>query len=228
MVKKILKPIPILLLILFIWLFYLLPAISLAEERGIEIRESSMILNSILTFLILTSIPLSWLYIIDEMNLGKILDYLKLRNREMGKAMAYGIVGFAFIIFFLVIFAICIKLSGIEYKNPIAKELARTLSLPSIIFIAVIQSSGEEIFFRGFLMEKLSIGQNKHLGILLSSILFGFAHMSYGIVYQVILPILAGIVFGWIVYKSQNLTSSIVSHISFNLFSMLTAHYLSG
>jgi len=225
--KRALKIIPIILLLFFILTFYIRPLVSPSYTQEIEITEFSMIINSLITLFLLISIPLSWLYLIDGKKTEDVLRYLKIRKENLGLAIVYGIIGFSFVIFVLMLFGIYIKTSGEEYDNPLVKEIARTLSIPSIVFIALAQSSGEEIFFRGFLMEKLSLNGNYHIGIFLSSLLFGLAHLSYNQIYQVILPIAIGVIFGYMVAKSKNLLSSIIPHASYNLISLLIAHYIS-
>ena len=225
--KRALKIIPIILLLFFILTFYIRPLVSPPYTQEIEITEFSMIINSLITLFLLISIPLSWLYLIDGKKTEDVLRYLKIRKENLGLAIVYGIIGFSFVIFVLMLFGIYIKTSGEEYDNPLVKEIARTLSIPSIVFIALAQSSGEEIFFRGFLMEKLSLNGNYHIGIFLSSLLFGLAHLSYNQIYQVILPIAIGVIFGYMVAKSKNLLSSIIPHASYNLISLLIAHSIS-
>jgi len=225
--KRALKIIPIILLLFFILTFYIRPLVGPSYTQEIEITEFSMIINSLITLFLLISIPLSWLYLIDGKKMEDVLRYLKIRKENLGLAIVYGIIGFSFVIFVLMLFGIYIKTSGEEYDNPLVKEIARTLSIPSIVFIALAQSSGEEIFFRGFLMEKLSLNGNYHIGIFLSSLLFGLAHLSYNQIYQVILPIAIGVIFGYMVAKSKNLLSSIIPHASYNLISLLIAHYIS-
>ncbi|RLF42590.1 MAG: hypothetical protein DRN18_02165 [Thermoplasmata archaeon] len=225
--KRALKIIPIILLLFFILTFYIRPLVSPSYTQETEITEFSMIINSLITLFLLISIPLSWLYLIDGKKTEDVLDYLKIRKENLGLAIVYGIIGFSFVIFVLMLFGIYIKTSGEEYDNPLVKEIARTLSIPSIVFIALAQSSGEEVFFRGFLMEKLSLNGNYHIGIFLSSLLFGLAHLSYNQIYQVILPIAIGVIFGYMVAKSKNLLSSIIPHASYNLISLLIAHYIS-
>ena len=227
MISKILKIIPIILLLFFISAFYLRPLFGSIYTEDVEITEYSVVVNSLITLFLLISIPLSWLYLIDGKKTEDVLDYLKIRRENLGLGIVYGIVGFSLMMFVLMLFGIYIKTSGEEYDNPLVKEIARTLSIPSIVFIALAQSSGEEVLFRGFLMEKLSLRGNYHIGILLSSLLFGLAHLSYNQIYQVILPIAIGIIFGYIVAKSKNLLSSIIPHASYNLISLLIAHYIS-
>ncbi|RLF37076.1 MAG: CPBP family intramembrane metalloprotease [Thermoplasmata archaeon] len=95
-----------------------------------------------------------------------------------------------------------------------------------MIFISVIQSTGEEVFFRGFLLRKIQEKLSGLAAILITAILFGLAHLSYGTWYQVLMPTFIGLVFGYIVIKTNNLYSSITSHITLNLVMFLIAYAL--
>lgn len=227
MIKYIFKSIPIILLLIFIFTFYIRPLTGYVYTPDVEVTEFSIIINSLFVLFLLICIPITWLYFIDERKTMEIMDYLKIGRKNLGIGIAYGIMTFFITIFVLLLIAIYIKLSGERIENPLAKEIARTLSIKSIILIAVVQSSGEELFFRGFLLEKLSIGNNIHIGVILSSILFGLAHSSYNQIYQIVLPVIIGIVFGYAVKSSKNLISSIIPHVSYNLMSLLTVHFIS-
>jgi len=101
------------------------------------------------------------------------------------------------------------------------EDLAGGLSIFSMFFIIIFQSIGEEVFFRGFLLEKIDSFAGKNIAIIVTAILFGLAHMSYGKLYPVIMPMIMGIVLGYIVLKTKNLYSSIVAHMLFNFASFV-------
>ena len=96
------------------------------------------------------------------------------------------------------------------------EDLAGVLSIPSMLFVILIQSVSEEVFFRGFLMGKIDKFTGMYPAILIVAIIFGLAHISYGKYYPVIASIMIGIVLGFIKYKTKNLFSSIVAHLTFN------------
>ena len=90
-------------------------------------------------------------------------------------------------------------------------------------FLVAFQPLTEEIFFRGFLMEKIDSFAGKNVAIFLTAVLFGIAHMSYSKIFPVLLPIAMGIILGLVVYKTKNLLASIVAHTTFNVVIMILA-----
>ena len=86
-----------------------------------------------------------------------------------------------------------------------------------MFFLVGLQPIAEEIFFRGYLFDKIEKFGGGSFAIIITSLLFGLAHMSYGKLYPVIMPFLMGIILGYIVYRTKNLYSSIVAHTVFNI-----------
>lgn len=87
----------------------------------------------------------------------------------------------------------------------------------------------EEIFFRGYLFSRLNTWLGKGKGLVISSLIFGFGHFAsrlfqYGFVYLFsavaigIQTFLAGIVLGYLYYKTESLFPPAMSHILLNLF----------
>ena len=94
----------------------------------------------------------------------------------------------------------------------------------TLFFIVGIQPIGEEIYFRGFLFEKIEKFAGGLISIAITSTLFGIAHMSYGKIFPALMPIVMGIVLGFIVYRTKNLYSALIAHVAFNLTSLSLAY----
>ena len=78
----------------------------------------------------------------------------------------------------------------------------------------------EEAFFRGFIQKNLmrvlsNITGGTALALLISSVLFGLAHLAGG-VYYVILSIVAGIGYGWAYHRTQRIEAAILTHFTLN------------
>lgn len=84
-------------------------------------------------------------------------------------------------------------------------------------------SIGEEAFFRGYLQSAISETANPALGIAVSSIAFGMAHIPNALLmeldeqkryYTYVVPYLtmAGAYFGWLTYKNESLQESVAVH----------------
>jgi membrane protease YdiL (CAAX protease family) len=93
----------------------------------------------------------------------------------------------------------------------------------SAVSAVIFAPLAEEIFFRGFLFTGLARAFGIALGILLSGILFGAAHLPANPdLWKSLIPFMAiGCVFAFAYWRSENLLSSILAHFAFNLTSMI-------
>ena len=116
---------------------------------------------------------------------------------------------------FSIIIAAFATVIGINDLVKVEEAVQEILNL-SPIFIAyllVIRVLAEEIFFRGFLVNKF--------GIIPSSLLFGVAHIGYGSIAQIIGAFILGMILAYAFKKNQNLYPNIVSHTAYNLTILL-------
>lgn len=204
--------------------FILIDSSQLIEN--LEIPEFITIVTQLFVILVLfILIPFIWYYFVNNLKFKDILRRIKLVSENIDKAFLWGI--FAAIITFIIIFIIefaLIKLGQKPQDLSNIPDLQRLFSWPVLFFLVTVQPIGEEIFFRGFLFEKLENFAGGILAIIFTAFLFGLAHMSYGKVFPVLMPILMGIILGYVVYKTKNLYSSIIAHIVFNVTSLALAY----
>lgn len=85
------------------------------------------------------------------------------------------------------------------------------------IFIPI----GEEILYRGIVLNKLRNGFSIFTAIIIQAILFGISHMN---VVQGVYAFVLGIVFGYVVIWTGSLYSSIILHIIINSLSVIIAN----
>jgi len=105
-------------------------------------------------------------------------------------------------------------------KENLEKAILWGIITVIIAFILIaIQPVGEEIFFRGFLLDKLNNLFGKTVAIMITSLLFGIAHLSLGNIYPAILTLIIGFLLAILVIKTNNLYSAIIAHILFNVIS---------
>lgn len=123
--------------------------------------------------------------------------------------------------------------SGLIYYTAVKKtESSLSLVGETSPLLAFAVGIGEETFFRGFLQTALSETFTPWAGILLSSALFGAAHMTNAMFmdresrkyyYKTIVPFISafGGYFGWLTYKNNSLKESVAVHswYDFILFS---------
>jgi membrane protease YdiL (CAAX protease family) len=108
--------------------------------------------------------------------------------------------------------------SNIDSKkmNEFTKLFNNNISL--ILFASVTAGVTEELIFRGYLIPRLEILlKNTNLSILISSILFGLMHYSYGTLIQIIGPIFIGLVFALHYQKHRSIKIIIMCHFLWDL-----------
>jgi membrane protease YdiL (CAAX protease family) len=102
------------------------------------------------------------------------------------------------------------------YLKPIQRYLPiRSKQLKRYIPIVIIYAIIEEIFFRGYLIGYLRIFFNPGIALLLSSVIFAFAHLYQGWKHMSLI-VIPGLIFGSIYLMSDSLLLPIVVHWSFN------------
>lgn len=107
-----------------------------------------------------------------------------------------------------------------EKMNQIMKIFKN--NIPLIAFTCVTAGITEELLFRGYLTPRLEILlKNKYGAIILSSILFGLLHYSYGTLIQVIGPFTIGLVFALHYNKYQNIKIVIICHFLWDFMVLL-------
>lgn len=102
---------------------------------------------------------------------------------------------------------------GASTENPVVEGFGPALTWPVIVLIAISSGVSEELLFRGYLQGRF--------GIVPANIVFGFAHLDYGVPIQVFLPMALGFLFSWLMLRTRSIWPPIIAHAGFN-FIMLT------
>ncbi|MEI7812500.1 MAG: CPBP family intramembrane glutamic endopeptidase [Ignavibacteria bacterium] len=87
-----------------------------------------------------------------------------------------------------------------------------------IIVVAVVPAVCEEIFFRGFVQRGFEFKFRPFRGALLTAVIFGFYHFHP---YQIVPLAALGLYFGWAVYMSDSIFTSVLLHFLNNLFAVV-------
>lgn len=191
-------------------------------SESIFFQVSILIFQLLLIIGLLVIIPVIWYYIVNHYDLQKIVKKLKLTSENIDMAFLWGII--SVIIIFIIFFAIELVLIALGV-NP--EDLGNIQDLekyftPATLFILVsVQPIAEEIFFRGFLLDKIGSYAGQNVAIFSTAILFGLAHMSYGKIYPVLFPMIMGVILAYVVIKTRNIYASIFAHITFNITSFI-------
>jgi len=239
-IKKPLHILALLLISVSFFIIIILPIFSFVgmfpTTQSIEFEQLSeslrlmseifiLIFQLALVFVLLVLIPVLWYILVNETSIKDSFSRMKLRLQNIDMAFLWGILAAGLI--FVVIFAIELLFIGMGHSAEDLSnipDIQQLFSWPTLFFLVAFQPIGEEIFFRGFLFEKIEGYAGGYIAIFITAFLFGLAHMSYGKIFPVLMPILMGVVLGFIVLKTKNLYSAIVAHIAFNVTSLTLAY----
>ena len=190
------------------------------------LSENVLVYSSIIAILIFVMTPVIWYLFVEEQNIKGIFAKMKITLANIDNAFVWGLIIAVSMILFVSFLGTLLYTLGIDEEElSNVNELAENLSIYSMFFIIAFQSIGEEIFFRGFLLEKIESYAGIAIAIIISSILFGLAHMSYGKIYPAIMPMIMGLLLGYGVYRTKNLFASITAHMIFNLTTFILYIY---
>ncbi len=149
----------------------------------------------------------------------KVLDYLIPALLVLLPIMAGSRINFIFSRSHIIA-GLCVCLAVLLPYTLIEMYAERAFEMPNIKFIIfqlIAVAIPEEIFFRGFLQH--SIGNNCK-AVLVTSLLFSFAHLPVFVIYTDIYPLLTffpSIVLGLIYMKTKNLLPCIMFHFLSNI-----------
>ena len=187
---------------------------------GIIFEIIVLLLQTAIVIALFIIIPVLWYLIVNKFTLKETFYHLKLRIRGIDIAFLWGVI--TAIVALVVIVAIGALLMSLGLDLTDASnipELELYFSLPSMLFLIAFQPIAEEIFFRGFLLEKINSLIGEKTAIITTAILFGIAHLSVGNIYPAFTTGVIGVLFAFLVIKTKNLYSAITAHIIFNLVS---------
>jgi len=172
-----------------------------------------------LVILLMIVFPFIWYFLVNKYNLKQVLSRLKLTLGNIDMAFLWGILTTILIFAITIVIGILIvSIFGVNAQDMgNIPDLEALFSPISLFLLVAIQPVAEEIFFRGFLLDKIESFAGQNISIVTTSVLFGLAHASYGKVYPIILPIIMGVLLAYMVIKTKNLYTSIIAHVCFNV-----------
>ena len=160
----------------------------------------------------------------------KIKGYSLKENLRLNKTTWKNIILSIFIVIFSYPIVVFFNFLGISFlerfgttlANPIPLAKTSDILLKQLFIIAISPGICEEIMFRGFLLSSYeNLGENK--AILYSAILFGVFHFN---LQNLLGPIILGIIFGIMVFKTDSILVSIVGHTTNNLIAIVLGYIL--
>lgn len=168
---------------------------------------------SITTSLFFPSIVFSYLLhkgrgirqIISELGLAR--QSLSLRNLAIGILIFIAILGLS------AAFGLLTAVTGIQFPTNV-NILLSGMPIYFLAFASIIAPFNEEVFFRGFLVNRI--------GILLSSIIFAFLHAGYSSISELIAAFIFGLIASYIFRRTKSLYPSLLAHILVNVLAVLS------
>ncbi len=153
----------------------------------------------------------------------KVLDL-----SPLGKISTYGYVLLGFVLFFL---ANYIFIDIFKVENPSAQQQqlglanVKTVLQYLLIFasVGIITPIKEEILYRGILHRFLETRHNFWIGLIISSAIFGLAHLTGGIF---IIPTIMGVIFVLLYKKTNSIIPGMLLHALWNLFSLVLSFFI--
>lgn len=186
-----------------------------------------VVLQLSITIFLMIIVPFLWYKYVNNLSLKQIYSKIGLTLNGLDRAILWGFLAvvFTFLLFFVIgLGLVSLGINTDELSN--IPDIEQYISSSVALFIlASVQPIAEEIFFRGFLLEKFEGFGGSNIAIVSTAVLFGVAHMVYGEIYPAIFPIIIGLILGYIVVKTRNLYSSIIAHILFNVTSLFLYYF---
>jgi len=196
---------------------------DLPESYSLFFEIFVLFFQLVFVILLMVLFPFLWYILVNDLKFKEILSKLKLTFEKIELAFLWGII--TAILIFLISFVIGIitivifKVDTQDISN--IPDLEALFSPITLFLLVAIQPVAEEIFFRGFLLDKLHSLAGRNIAIVSTAILFGLAHATYLKVYAIILPMIMGVILAYIVIKTRNLNTAIIAHVCFNVGSLI-------
>ena len=187
----------------------------------------TLIFQLFFVVLLFVLIPILWYILVNNLNFSQIREQIQLRLKGLNMAILWGVIAtiIMFAILFILGIGVVITSNEIEEVSNIP-ELEMIFSPPIMFILIIIQPVGEEIFFRGFLLDKVNSLYGKNYAMISTAILFGIAHLLPGKFFPAIMTGIFGFILAYLVLKTKNLYAAIIAHILFNIISF-SFYYLS-
>nr|WP_286672849.1 CPBP family intramembrane glutamic endopeptidase [Anaeromonas gelatinilytica] len=119
---------------------------------------------------------------------------------------------------------IIISIFGELLESPLPSPSSGGSYIIGLFVIAITPGICEEFMFRGFLMRCYD-NKGYKKAILISSVLFGLMHFN---IQNLLGPIFLGVLFGFLVYRTNSLFAGIIGHITNNGFAWTLTYIISS
>lgn len=84
--------------------------------------------------------------------------------------------------------------------------------LPDLVYMTLFVGAGEELLFRGLVQRDLVKLPGWKWGLVGARLMFGVMHLTWRSIPELGFTTVAGLVFGYLYYKTRSLTAPIIAH----------------
>jgi membrane protease YdiL (CAAX protease family) len=100
--------------------------------------------------------------------------------------------------------------------------------LRDLFYMVVFVGLGEELLFRGLVQRDMTSLFGGKWGLLVASLMFGVMHLTWRSIPELAFTSLAGLLFGYLYYRTRSLTAPIIAHGVGNTILVAVMPYLMG
>ena len=164
--------------------------------------------------------PFLWYMLVNNCSIRQFFSRILLFKERINTAILWGVIGSVVALGILIVIGAILTIAGFDLKNASnIQDLEIYFSPVAIVVLIILQPIAEEIFFRGFLLDKITSLYGEKIAIVSTAGFFGIAHLTYGNAYPALMTGIIGILLAYLVVKTKNLYSCITAHILFNIIS---------
>ena len=190
------------------------------ESFKILFEIFTLLLQLTLVIILFVLVPFVWYKLVNRYSVSQMIDAIRLKKTNLDMSIIYGIITAAIMIAVVLGVGVLLSLLGFDLENASnIKDIEQLFSIPATLILIVFQPITEEIFYRGFLLEKIEKMSSAPVAIIITGVLFGLAHLTTANLYPALLTGIAGVILAVLVIKTKNLTAAIIAHILFNVIS---------
>lgn len=173
------------------------------EQSPAQVR-ASLYGNSIANAIVLGAIPLAWAVVVKWPWPGPA-QYLRLQ--DPWRAVPRGVMWAAVSMAVVVALQWAMAAAGLYERNVVLQSFQGAMTWPLALVMAACAAFGEEVFFRGLVMNRF--------GLVVQAVLFGLVHAGYGTALQVLGTFAVGLLWGF-VCKRHGLVAAMVAHFAYD------------
>ncbi len=160
----------------------------------------------------LIALPIAFLFS-RKKNLKKALQELGFAKINGLSLLKKTLLLFVALIIVSIVFTAALDFFGLNDLNLVSESVEKVSSIiPLFFLIVILRVISEEVFFRGFLVEKI--------GIVASSGIFALFHIGYGSVAEIIGAFVLGVILAKAFQLNKNLYPNILAHAAYNAIAL--------